>query len=146
MKIRVRQTQRGPENKVLVVTCPVGQCLGRQVERRAQLLTTQNVVKGNGGFECLSARRIRFCEFSSKRARVYVSAKQASRLDSDADASAWCACLRSDRRPIKFGENVYHRAYDILQASKLKFEPCWDDPKLKTIKLTFFITKVHMWN
>jgi hypothetical protein len=49
-----------------------------------------------------------------------VSAKQASRLDSDVDASARSACLRSDRWPIKFGKNVYYMVYDILESKQTK--------------------------
>jgi hypothetical protein len=51
------------------------------------------------------------CEYSSSRASVYVSVKQASTLDSEADARARPACLGSDRWPIIFGENVLHMEY-----------------------------------
>jgi hypothetical protein len=86
-------------------------------------------VEGNDGFECLPARWIRLCEYSRKRARMHVNAKQASRLDSDVDASARCACLRSDRWPIISAENTSHMVYDIFQASKRKFAHRWNEPE-----------------
>jgi hypothetical protein len=92
------------------------------VERRAQLLTTQNVEKGNGGFECLPARRIRLCEYSSKRARVYAPSKQADLILMRMQVQGVLACAQTaGQLNLEKMSIIGHMIF--CQASKRKFAP-----------------------